>query len=65
MPYDIIIHRKNNTNKYKNDLQKLLREVGMAVPKGKGTRVGWLITNVLEHPCYIVFGYQNATIKKV
>ena len=40
-------------------ITKLLREVGMAVPKSKGTRVGWL---VLEHPCYIVFGYQNIMI---
>ena len=28
-------------NKYKNNYKKLFREVGMAVPKRKGTRVGW------------------------
>lgn len=31
----------------------------MAVPKSTGTMVSWLDTNVMEHPCYIVFSYQN------
>ena len=26
----------------------------MAVRKTKETRIGWLVTNVIEHPCYIV-----------
>ena len=34
---------------------KLCGGVGMVVPKIKGTRVlGWLATNVMKHPCYIV-----------
>ena len=30
-----------NANKYKDNYKKLFREVGMAVPKRNGTRVGW------------------------
>ena len=45
---------KNNVKKY----NKLLREVGMAIPKTKGTRVGWLVTNVVEYPCYIVLATE-------
>ena len=40
----------------------------MAVPKSKEARVhvGWLVTNVMEHPCYIVFGCLKwASIKRV
>ena len=36
-------------------IKKLFRELGMVVPKSKGTIVDWLVTNVLEHLvlCYV------------
>ena len=38
----INLKKKINANKYKNNY-KLLKEVGMAVPKSKESRVGWLV----------------------
>ena len=42
--------RYNNTS-----ITKLFKEVRMTVPKSKGTRVGWLVTNAMEHPLLHLF----------